>query len=437
MKDQIKNILNTLISKWKFYLTYLTVFSLSKIALIGVPIVLSILSNQKIYSYIEYALSWSLIIGILFKTGIEYSYSNFNLVHNDKSHNFVIYIHLFITTTIPALVILFFVDYETQIKLYLCVLLGIITAFSTLIGNNFLTKGKPSIGVIFGNLLMNTLALIVIVFYFLDDPEQNLLRMIIISFWIVYLFLALITLRFYLNSRKGNFLNSYKKVLNYGIRSMIFVLIYVWVFNSGKIFTEYFFDIENVGVFSIYYRITSIVVVLEKFIEQSSFKQLYKKELIKLDKYFSIFLVLVLVLGIIIDFVAPIFFSDFLPIMKNTIEKHLVLLPVFSISMVFWSAITLSQKIVLRSTITIRILINYIVLSVSSFIVFYILNILNILNLNLLVFIYTVILFLLTEINYYEIYKTQNYKFKFSRYVNYISLILLIFVFVLFIFKII
>jgi len=205
----------------------------------------------------------------------------------------------------------------------------------------------------------------------------------------------------------------------------------MWIFHSWKIFTEAFLGIAMVGIFSIYYRVTSVVIVFEKMVEQLFFKQIYQKPLKVIDRYYSFFLILILIFGLGFSFVFKTFFVENVSIIKTSINDYPSLLWVFTVSMVFWSSLTLSQKVLLREKISFRIIIFYFIISILSFFTLYLLYLFESLNIELLVFIYAIVLFILGEINFYEIKCVQGYNFRNSRVITIISLIVLLLLFII------
>lgn len=424
VNNRIDKIFTAINNNKGYYFGFLVAFTISKIALVGVPILLSNQVNPNLYSNFEYGLSWGLILSVLFRLGFEYSFTNYNLVKKDESYNSVVYFHGLLLGAIAIIVfILYFLNFFSE-RALISISFGLVLASQGLISNTYFTQGKPASGSINQNGLLNVVGIVCIIL--LLTKKYNFNDLLLISLGLYFLYIEFVTYKYFRESSKISILKGYKTVLDFGLRSLVFVLIYMWIFHSWKILTERFLGIAMVGIFSIYYRVTSVTIVFEKLIEQLFFKQIYQKPLKIIDKYYSVFLSLILVIGLLIAFVFKTFFLDYVILIKDSISLYPSLLWVFTISMVFWSSITLSQRVILREKISGRVIFLYISISVVSYLGLCLLNINSSLNIENIVLFYSLILYVLSEINFYEIYKKQGYRFNYSRIVSFFSLLILI-----------
>jgi|GEM_PF-5392364 len=412
-----------------YFIKFFLAFTISKIALVLVPIVLSNLVDSNEYANFEYGLSWGLILSVLFRFGFEYFFSNFNLVKKDNSFNSVVYFHgLVLGLFVFLLLLLFFIGLINE-NIVISIGFGLILAIQELISNTFFTNGQPARGSLNQNGLINVIGLICILLFFFKKLDFN--SLLLVSLFLYFIYLEYLTYSYYRKSQKTSILKGYKYIFNYSLKFLVFVLLYMWIFHSWKIFTGAFLGIAMVGIFSIYYRVTSVVIVFEKMVEQLFFKQIYQKPLKVIDRYYSFFLILILIFGLGFSFVFKTFFVENVSIIKTSINDYPSLLWVFTVSMVFWSSLTLSQKVLLREKISFRIIIFYFIISILSFFTLYLLYLFESLNIELLVFIYAIVLFILGEINFYEIKCVQGYNFRNSRVIIIISLIVLLLLFII------
>lgn len=429
----LKRLINKIFELFKnnkaYFIKFFVAFTISKFALVFVPIVLSNQVDSNQYAIFEYALSWGLILSVLFRFGFEYSFSNLNLVKKDNSFNSVVYFHgLALGLLVFILLLLLSLEIISE-KAAISIGFGLILAIQGLLSNTYFTFGQPARGSLNQNGLLNVIGLVCIVLLFNKQLDFN--RLLLLFLLIYFIYLEYSTFLYYNKSPKTSIIKGYKYIFDYGLRSLVFVLVYMWIFHSWKIFTEVFLGIVMVGIFSIYYRVTSVVIVFEKMLEQLFFKQIYQKPLKVIDRYFSFFLTLILIFVLAFSLIFKTFFVEYVSIIKTSINLFPSLLWVFSVSMVFWSSITLSQKVLLREKISFKIIIFYIIISIFSILTLYILYFLEKLHIELLVFLFSVVLYIISEVNFYEIKKVMGYNFRNSRIITFISLfILLIFYFV-------
>src|SRR5690606_37597013 len=95
--------------------------------------------------------------------------------------------------------------------------------------------------------------------------------------------------------------------------SSIFVLI---VTTSGRIFVEFFIDTYAVAIYSFYFRLASIVVILYQMVSVYFYKQMYVLSHRKLDLYFGVFLAVILFAGSVSFFLVPLVGMDLLKLLN-------------------------------------------------------------------------------------------------------------------------
>ncbi len=354
MKKFFSHIYKIIINNWEFYIKFFFAFFIAKLALLLVPILLSNAIGVKEYSLFEYGLSWGLILSVLLGLGFNYSFTYYNLVRKVSLYNRTVYFHgLIISLLVILFTALFLVDL-LHINIYISILMGIALTGQGIIANTFLTQGKPDKGTLFqsGLYVVSGIAGGLFILFKLND-FLNLL----ITALLFYIFFSLaINYKFYKSTQDVNLIEGYRTFFNFGHRPLLFILLYMWMFHSWKIYIEHFLGMEMVGIYSIYYRFASLVIVFEKIIEELFFKQIFQKPLREIDKYYSVFLGLILMASLFIGLVIKMYFFEYFVLIKETINIYPTLIWTFAISMVFWSSITLSQKVLLREKISIKII---------------------------------------------------------------------------------
>lgn len=106
---------------------------------------------------------------------------------------------------------------------------------------------------------------------------------------------------------------------------------------------------EQVGIYSFYFRIAGISVTIYMFIYIAFFKKLYLSDPLKLDKYFSALMSVVLFFCILFYFASPILIGIFFKDFENIDGSKLLLL--LSLQMPIWTGIALNEGIISRENI--------------------------------------------------------------------------------------
>jgi O-antigen/teichoic acid export membrane protein len=142
---------------------------------------------------------------------------------------------------------------------------------------------------------------------------------------------------------------NYLKVLKYSLPVLVGGILIYFLTVSGRIFVEYFVGgFEIVGIYSFYFRLAAVVVVIYQIINIVFFRQMYELEPKKLDFYFSISFIGLYIISIIAFLVSPLILPFFSEFYKTTIQENISIHFLLSAQMIFWIATALLSNIIDR-----------------------------------------------------------------------------------------
>ena len=162
---------------------------------------------------------------------------------------------------------------------------------------------------------------------------------------------------------KTSLIKAYTKILKVSIHIMISAILLFAMSVSGRILVEYFFDFNTVAVYGFYFRLAAISVLIYQVVAIMYFTKIYASAPKILDRYFSYFFLLLLVLSFIVDLAIPYIAPHFSEFYLQTYETNNVLFKILIFQMLMWIATALNSNIIDREKLSrqnnVRLLILY------------------------------------------------------------------------------
>lgn len=399
MKDKLIKILN-----YK-YLIFLLCFFAAKVSVFFGPIILSNTINDiNIYGNFEFILGTAMIFINFINIGFSGAIPYFLIKKKEVTYSSFFYKHLFYLSAISVFfysVNLFF-DNDYLIAIFIAISL---TMYLQL-GTRFKSDGNSSVGVLADSLFYIGLTLFSILLFF-TDISFNISHFI--SFTLVINFFIL----FYSLKKTDNLnlrINEYKKVLNFSVKVIVFSVSIVFIYTSQRFLIGSFLSNEDVGIYSVIFRMSAVVIIFHQLISTAFFKNIYEAEYRKLDLLFSTTLILILFTSLLIWYYSAffsqlIFNSNISNIIINNKEIHLFII----IQILFWVISAQNENIINRENLSLKAFNRsvIIVIFVSLFYALFFWN--NDLNLTSLLIYISFIMFLVNFSNYQLLY---SYKIK-------------------------
>lgn len=170
-----------------------------------------------------------------------------------------------------------------------------------------------------------------------------------------------------------------KEVVLYGIPLIVSGFFIYWLTCSARVYIGFFIGYEEVGIYSFYFRIVGISMVLQQFLYITFFKRLYLGSSSFLDKYYTMIMTVIFFLCIIVCLISiPI--TKYFLIDKDFSDFKLMLM--LCIQMPMWVGISFCEGLIGRENVVMKMnLMIGIVTSVFALFLFVIRS-----NLNLHIF---------------------------------------------------
>ncbi len=389
--------------KEKFW--FLFVFVLSKIAVYIVPLWLADILTEQDYGVIEYALAGlGMLVSAGFSLGIPNAYPYFILKKKNMDIAPAFSIH-------PLWLIFIFVVNQIlyhgfslyNLKVYLAL------NFAFLIANqqfySMKLKSKESIlkAVLIDSGVYFTLLLFIVgVLLKLIPTSLDAISLIVFVYTFVYIYYGLSN--FY-KASKHEILKKYKSILKFSYHLLLSSILIFAITVAGRIVVGYYFDDTTVGVYSFYYRLAAVVVVIHQVVGIIFFKKIYTFNPKILDKYFSLFFIGIYVISISIYFIIPFVLPHFSNYYRETYQENKTLFFILSAQMLLWIASALNSSIVDREGLAKKINPIFLLLIGLALLLIYFLK--ENLTLPLLAYIHYTVFYFVVMLQYYILFKKQ------------------------------
>lgn len=144
----------------------------------------------------------------------------------------------------------------------------------------------------------------------------------------------------------------YFEALEFGKHIVFSAFLIICLTGSARIFIEWFLGLEIVGYYGIYFRFAAMTVMLHQIVNIVFFKKMYQAEAQDLDKYFAIFLQVLVFGALILWQIIPPIFSNFITLLQDSYETYQSLYLILSFQMIFWIALALNENIIYREELS-------------------------------------------------------------------------------------
>ena len=403
---------------------FLGAFGFSKATVFLAPLLLSNQLTKSDYGLFEFALNIAFIAASVIGIGVTSAYPYFILKRNFKTilDGFKVYYLYLLASSIALLFITYFFDFGLEYSL------GILFMYT--IGNQMMysTIDKTNENIIravfIDSLFYIILLLAYLVMLITGSNDVKYILYLTIIYAILYVLLSL------KNRVSINKINTKKflKLVKYGKNVMVSGCFILLVANSGRLLIEYIFNDKNlIAIFSFYFRMASFVLIIHQVLSIIYFKKIYTFSFKKLDRYFAVFLVLILGSVIITFFVVP-FFGNYFFKMFNTFETYKLSYAVLCFQMFYWIVLANNESVIYRENLASKM--NYgfgILLIIFISISFLLRNIVTFYQTILLLYLLVV---LATAIQFFIMYRFKNIFLKKTIYISAFTFILSIISFV-------
>lgn len=326
------------------------IFTSAKALVYFVPLLLADVLTTSDFGILEYALAGlGMVTNVLFNLGVPGAYPYFILKkkQNEIKHGFALHP---IILLIPFLInqLAYFV-FGLDINFYLAFNVSYIISNQVFFSTQLKSHKKSSFAVILDSGIYIVLFLLFIAYKAgLVDTSIKTINVFILLYSCIYVLVAIYS---FLKLKKENVVSAYKTILRFSIHLLISTFLIFLITTSGRILVEYFFGFEEVGIYAFYFRLAAIVVMIHQVINIAFFKEIYTFNPLELDKYFSLFFVLISLLSISLYFISPYIVGHLSNFYNTTYQSFNHIYFLLSAQMVMWIASALNSNVIDRENL--------------------------------------------------------------------------------------
>ena len=146
------------------------------------------------------------------------------------------------------------------------------------------------------------------------------------------------------NQSRNNFLDLYR----YGGLIVLAGPLLVLITSSTRIYIEYFSTLENVGFYSFYFRLSSLILIFSRVLVILMFRRMFTSTHNELDNYFSLILVFLFTVNVFIFFLLPIILQGNYVQFDQTYKEFAALFLICFFQVTFWINTSLFEPILQR-----------------------------------------------------------------------------------------
>jgi O-antigen/teichoic acid export membrane protein len=351
MKNKVKNILQLFLEKGGInFIMFIIVFGLVKGNTFLSPLLLANTIAIEEYGTIEFALSIGMIFAAFAHLGIGTSYPFFNLKQNRKDNNSIILFHGILISLVGVFCGLLIINLSFfEFKYGLGIQILFVFASQLILSIIYRTNKKSITAIIIDGSLYIPFLLYGVLLLLLHKFDITILH----YFYILYQLVLLIIYLFKWKVAEGEISSkAYLEVISFG---GVIVVCGVFGFSltmGGRLMVEHFFSEAETGYYSFYYRFATVVMLIYQAMTIYFFKDLYVKNLSKLDKFFAIFIAVIMVVGITFWSTVPLVLIDYVPLLKESINEYKSLYLLLCFQMPFWISMALNENIIYRENLS-------------------------------------------------------------------------------------
>lgn len=326
-----------------------TLFGLLKSLVYFAPLIMSQIITENNYGKFEYSLNLGQMLMGFISVGFSGAYAYFITKQNKHELKSVFHFHFLLLVGLTVLTTLIFPSLLNN-ALFSGIIIGLMLANQLIISTIKKLEGKNLQSITIDSILYILLALYLAYIYLSNSP-------FIFELWNVLLLLTLLLNAFFYHFKKIDFSELFipkyfVKVYSFGALMLIAAPLVALNTASTRIFIEHFFDLEAVGKFSFYFRITSFTLIIYRVVTILIFRRIFTHDFKTLDKYYWKISLFVVTTNLLILLILPIFLDEFLTNFdKNTPYNYTLLFISCGFHVIFWINTAMMEPIFQRENL--------------------------------------------------------------------------------------
>lgn len=302
------------------------------------------------YGIVEYSYSMGSVISLIVGLGLAGAYPYFILKRNDLDKESIFYLY-----GIPAMLIgvVASILYHWGLlskSVHFIILFTLIFATQRLFSSRLKSEDKGYLGVIADSGYYFILSCVIVLSWIFGisnpvDKLMNLMEIYVCTSGGLLIFKFVTTTKVF---STGYIKKEIADILAFSYKLIISGFIVYWLTSSSRIFIRWFLGIDQVGIYSFYFRMAGMSVIIYQFISIAFFKRLYIVTPKKMDTYYSTIIALVTAVSFAFAVIIP-YVANFL---NSEIEfESQPLYFLLCLQMPIWVGFALCESIIGRENI--------------------------------------------------------------------------------------
>ncbi|WP_066759170.1 MATE family efflux transporter [Crocinitomix algicola] len=366
----------------------ITIFMVLKSVAYFAPLILSQIATTFVYGEFEYSLNIGLILISVFSFGLPGSFAYFVMKHKRDELIPVFHWHFVILSVLITLPVIFFPSLLSN-NWYGALVIGVALADQALVSAILKSSGKNAFSVVIDTGIYLVLGALI---------TLDLLNILAFSKELWFLTI-LIVFNIFVAFTHYSKLNGISKVSKKAIRELYgfgFLILLsgpliMLVTNSTRIYLEQFLGLESVSIYSFYFRVATLLLIIYRVSYILLFRKIFLEEHKKLDLWITIIMIMIGVSGVVLTL---LFYFDILGYffnIDNIYKSNFHLLPLVVFQTFFWINSAFLEGLIVRERLLrkfVLVIFSFLTLLVSYLYVYsqyYVLTIQHIIIANTLI----------------------------------------------------
>ena len=276
----------------KKYILHLSLFGISKSAVLFAPLIAASVLSQSNYGLLEWSLSFAIMLSLLLSLGSG-GVLSFEIIKHETNSliNTTLFYAVFISFLLGILGSINIIFFEPSHISYILGFTGVFTG-QFILSAYMKAKGKGAYASIVESFIY--IVILLLVFNSIFQEVKSLEFLLIFPFFTIVFSVILF---FLISDRTRLKKEDFSLFIQRGFPIMISSLLAVGFVNLPRVLLGNFESFESVGVFSLYFRWAAIALAAYQFALVVNFRKIYTYSYEKLDRYIVVIGSMVLFIG--------------------------------------------------------------------------------------------------------------------------------------------
>jgi O-antigen/teichoic acid export membrane protein len=303
--------------------------------------------NLRDYGRFEYSLAWGTLLAVPLGVGVGGAIPYFLLQREKPKYLGAFQLHALLAAAALVLLTIGYLVFGFPITSYLMAFIAGVIVIQSITSTLYKVWEAPERASVVESGIYVVLFLAAAPLAVLGRTLNFRLLLIILNLYAM--FLVMVSMKGFWPVRhwRGQFVR-YGHAIRFGSPVVLTSACIVFLATSTRLLAGKFFSIEEVGIYSFFFRITSPVVLIHSLLTTVYFRKLYQSGERSLDTYFSLILLTAFAAGLFLFVAMPPVCHGFFPLLRHLNGENLGVYWLLVAQMVFWVAMALAEFIIYR-----------------------------------------------------------------------------------------